>query len=185
MGWVAPGHTHRKPVVSTSVVSGAMSSRGIRDQDPSCEAVPMEGWMGCGVNGVQKDRQNHRTSGAAGLYPTSLAMPPSSPQPQALPPVGGTAEGPHDPRVPPSPEAPGQSSCASLKRVQEYQECRWQREMPTVATRGQGTPKELFTGSLYLWNRVPLPDSGPCLESSSSLFQVAGNPGARRPGLWV
>lgn len=48
--------------------------------------------------------------------------------------------------------------------------------MPTVATRGQGTPKELFTGSLYLWNRVPLPDSGPCLESSSSLFQVAGTP---------
>lgn len=49
-----------------------MSSKGVRDQDPSCEAVPTEGWVGSGVNGVQKDRK----SGAAGKYPSWLAMPP-------------------------------------------------------------------------------------------------------------
>lgn len=77
--------------------------------------------MGSGVNEVQKDRQDHRKSGAAGKYPTWLATPHSSPQPQALLLVGGTAEGPHDPTVPPWPEAPGQSSCASLRR-EEFQE---------------------------------------------------------------
>lgn len=54
--------------------------------------------------------------------------------------------------------------------------------MPTVATRGQDTPKELFTGSLHQGKQeFPSLTLGPLLESSSFLSEVtraAGNPGA-------
>lgn len=35
----------------------------------------MEGWAGSGVNEIQKDKQDHRKSGAACKYPTWLATP--------------------------------------------------------------------------------------------------------------
>lgn len=75
---------------------------------------------------------------AAGKCPAWLVTS-LSPQPQALPLVGGTAEGPHDPMAPPLPEAPGQSSCAGLrgKEFQVYQaSAGWEHEVPVVATRG-------------------------------------------------
>lgn len=72
---ITPGHTHTE-IQWYLWFLGSMSSKGVRDQDPSCEAVPTEGWVGSGVNGAQKDGQDHRKSGAVGKYPTWLATPP-------------------------------------------------------------------------------------------------------------
>lgn len=120
-----PRHTHKNPVVSTSVVSWAYSEQeyqilelGLPTEAWDPLPVRLKDWEGSGEVGFR--RQNHRKSegccipavGKCSGWPTW----PPSPQPLALLPVGGTAEGPHDPRVPPLPEAPGQSSCAGLKR---------------------------------------------------------------------
>lgn len=195
-----PRHTHKNPVVSTSVVSWAYSEQEyqILELGLPMEAwdplpVRLKDWEGSGEVGFR--RQNHRKSegccipavGKCSGWPTW----PPSPQPLALLPVGGTAEGPHDPRVPPLPEAPGQSSCAGLKRriPRISRECWMGVAVPTMATGGQSTSKELLTGYLHLGKQGLLPISG-TLPGSIQLPFTGGKGywkpwGLRRPHLWV
>lgn len=95
-----------------------------RSMSSVCQGLDLgstQGSLGFSFCKAEPQRSGGCVITAAGKCPAWLVTS-LSPQLQALPLVGGTAEGPHDPTAPPLPEAPGQSSCAGLqKEFQVYQ----------------------------------------------------------------